>query len=99
MIYLNKNKIDKNRIKARLRKTKIDIKKKLINAKEKVKIVGRKKNLQKNISEFFQAGDSGLTITFVLGIGVVPCINAAVDSPLNISRQAIQNVGDLFYIY
>ena len=54
MIYLNKNKIDKNRIKARLRKTKIDIKKKLINAKEKVKIVGRKKNLQKNISEFFE---------------------------------------------
>ena len=29
MIYLNKNKIDKNRIKARLRKTKIDIKKKI----------------------------------------------------------------------
>ena len=54
MINLNKNKISKNRIKARFRKTKTDIKKKLINAKEKVKIVERKKSLKKNISEFFE---------------------------------------------
>ena len=44
----------KNRIKARLRKTKIDIKKKLINSKVKIKIVKSKKDLTKNINNFFQ---------------------------------------------
>ena len=44
----------KNRIKARLRKTKIDIKKKLINSKVKIKIVKSKKDLTKNINNFFE---------------------------------------------
>ncbi len=54
MIDFNKSKISKNRIKARLRKTRIDIKNKFIKTKEKVKIIEKKKLLKKNISEFFE---------------------------------------------
>jgi hypothetical protein len=54
MEKLKKKKIFKSRIKARIRKTKIDIKKKLSNSNVKAKIIKSKKDFKNNISNFFE---------------------------------------------
>ena len=54
MEKVKKKKIFKSRIKARIRKTKIDIKKKLSNSNVKAKIIKSKKDFKNNISNFFE---------------------------------------------
>ncbi len=54
MSNIRKRNFFKNRIKARLRKTKIDIKKKLINSKVKINIAKSKEDFTKNINNFFE---------------------------------------------
>ena len=49
-----KKKIFKNRIKARFRKTRIDLKKKIFTKNVKNKIVEKRKNLEKNIKNLFE---------------------------------------------